>query len=157
MKTVAIVKVEGLRELVAGLEALPKAVARNTLRRVLKKRAEPMAATMRGLVPDDPATPNSKDLKGSIGVGIKLSKRQARLHRKANKDDKQFAEVFVGPGPKPHAHLQEFGTVSHGPQAFARPAWDQHQDSILAGIRDDFWTEIDKSAKRQAKKLAKAR
>lgn len=156
MKTVRVVKVEGLSDLLAGLQALPKAVARNALRRVLRKRAEPMAATMRGLAPDDPATPASKDLKGSIAVGTKLSKRQAKLHRKANRDDKQFAEVFVGPGPKPHAHLQEFGTVNHGPQPFARPAWDQHQDSILAGIRDDFWTEIDKAAKRQAKKLAKA-
>lgn len=155
MKLVARVKVEGLRELEQNLRALPKATARDVLKRVLIKRAEPMAETMRSLVPDDPATPETVDLKGSIGIGTKLSKRQARLHRKENKDDKQFAEVFVGAGPKPQAHLQEFGTVNHGPQPFVRPAWDQHKDSILAGLKDDLWNEIEKTAKRHAARLAR--
>lgn len=155
MKLVARVRVEGLRELEQSLRELPKAVARNALRRVLIKRAQPMAETMRALVPDDPATPETKDLKGSIGVGTKLSKRQAKLHRRENRDDKQFAEVFVGAGPKPHAHLQEFGTVNHGPQPFVRPAWDQHKDSILEGIKDDLAKEIDKTAKRRAARAAR--
>lgn len=157
LRTVSRVKVEGLRELEQNLRELPKATARNVLRRVLIKRAEPMAETMRSLVPDDPATPETVDLKGSIGVGIKLSKRQARLHRKENKDDKQFAEVFVGAGPKPHAHLQEFGSMNNSPHPFVRPAWDQHKDAILEGIKDDLWTEINKAAKRYASKLAKVK
>lgn len=148
-------KVEGLRELERSLRELPKATARNVLRRVLIKRAEPMAETMRALVPDDPATPETKDLKGSIGVGIKLSKRQAKLHRKEHKDDKQFAEVFVGAGPKPHAHLQEFGTAHHAPQPFVRPAWDQHKGEILDGLKDDLWKEVEKAAKRLAAKAAR--
>ena len=156
MKTVRVVKVEGLSDLLAGLRELPKAVGRNALRRVLTKRAEPMAATMRGLVPDDPATTGKRDLKTSIAVGNKLSKRQGRMHRKEHKDDKQFAEVFVGAGALPHPHLNEFGGPNNSPQPFARPAWDQHQNSILEGIKDDCWDEIDKVAKRRAKKLAKA-
>jgi HK97 gp10 family phage protein len=114
-----------------------------------------MADTMRALAPDDPKTTGKRDLKTSINVGTKLSPRQAKLHRKENKDDKQFAEVFVGPGPLPHSHLQEWGTVFHGPQPFARPAWDQHKDSILEGMKEDLWFEIDKAAKRHAKKLAR--
>lgn len=156
MKTVRVVKVEGLSDLVASLQALPKAVARNTLRRVLSKRAEPMAGTMRERAPDDPATTGKRDLKTSIAVGTKLSKRQARLHRKENRNDKQFAEVFVGAGALPQAHLSEFGGPNNAPVGFARSAWDQHQDLILGGLRDDLWTEIDKTAKRRAKKLAKA-
>lgn len=155
MKTVRVVKVEGLRELEASLKELPKAVARNVLRRVLSKRAEPMAATMRGRAPDDPATTGKRDLKTSIAVGTKLSKRQARLHRKENRDDKQFAEVFAGAGALPQAHLSEFGGPNNSPVGFARSAWDQHQDSILDGIKDDLWTEIDRTAKRRAKNLAK--
>jgi HK97 gp10 family phage protein len=153
MKVIA--RVEGLSELATALAALPKATARNVLRRALMKRGQPMADTMRALVPDDPTSPESVDLKGSIGVGIKLSKRQARLHRKENKDDRQFADVFVGAGPKPHAHLQEFGTFFHGPQPYVRPAWDQHQNEILDGLKDDLWAEIDKAAKRHARKLAR--
>jgi HK97 gp10 family phage protein len=154
VKVIATVKVEGLRELAATLDQLPKAVARNALRRALIKRGQPLADTMRSLAPDDPRT-GGMDLRNSIGVGTKLSPRQAKLHRKENKDDKQFAEVFVGAGPVPHAHLQEWGTVFHGPQPFARPAWDQHKDTILEGIKDDLWAEIDKAAKRHAKKLAR--
>lgn len=156
MRTVARGKVEGLKELERSLRELPKATARNTLRRVLIKRAEPIAETMRSLVPDDPATPENVDLKGSIGVGIKLSKRQAKLHRKETRDDKQFAEVFVGAGPKPHAHLTEFGGPNNSPVGWARSAWDQHRESLLDGLKDDLAAEIDKAAKRVAKRKAKA-
>jgi len=155
MKTVRAVKVEGLAELATALQGLTKATARNVLKRVLTKRAQPMAATMRGLAPDDPATTGKRDLKTSIGVGTKLSKRQARMHRKEHKDDKQFAEVFVGAGPLPQAHLTEYGGPNNSPVGYGRSSWDQHQDSILAGLKDDLWTEIDKTAKRLAKKRAK--
>lgn len=155
MKTVRVVKVEGLADLAIALNGLTKATARNVLKRVLLKRAAPMASTMRGLAPDDPATTGKRDLKTSIAAGTKLSKRQARLHRKENKDDKQFAEVFVGAGPLPQAHLTEYGGPNNSPVGYGRAAWDQHQDSILDGIKDDLWTEIDKTAKRLAKKRAK--
>lgn len=155
MITIGISKVEGLNELNNTLRQLPKAVARNALRKILIKRAQPFAATMRNLAPDDPNTPSNKDLKGSIGVGIKLSKRQARLHRKESRDDKQFAEVFVGAGKKPHAHLNEFGTVNMSPNPFARPSWEENRGGALEGIKDDFWSEIKKASDRYAKKLAR--
>jgi HK97 gp10 family phage protein len=148
------VRIEGLQELEAALGELPKATGRNVLRRVLLKRAEPIADAMRARAPDDPAT-GGNDLKSSIGVGTRLSKRQAGLHRKAFKDDKAAAEVFVGAGPVPHAHLQEFGTVNHGPQPFARPAWDAGQATVLDGIKDDLWAEIKKAADRLARKTAR--
>jgi hypothetical protein len=71
------------------------------------------------------------------------------------RDDKAAAEVFVGAGVVPHAHLQEFGTVRHGPQPFARPAWDAGQSRILEGIKDDLWAEIKKAADRLARKTAR--
>lgn len=151
MRTVVKVKIEGLRELEKALTELPKATAKSTLKRILLKQGKPVADTMRGLAPDDPVT-SGKDLKNSIGVGTKLSKNQARLHRKATKNDKDFAEVFIGAGALPQAHLQEWGTVDHGPQPFARPAWDQHQGSMLNGFKDDLWAAIKKSAAMVAKR-----
>ncbi len=155
MITISVSKVEGLNELNNTLRQLPKAVARNTLRKVLIKRAKPFADTMRNLAPDDPNTPNNKDLKGSIGVGTKLSKRQARLHRKEHKDDKQFAEVFVGAGPLPQAHMNEWGTINMSPQPFGRPAWEENRNAALEGLKDDFWSEIKKAADRYAKRMAR--
>lgn len=157
MITIGVSKIEGLSDLNLTLRQLPKAVARNALRKVLLKRAKPFADTMRNLVPDDPRTPNNKDLKGSIGVGIKLSKRQARLHRKEHKDDKQFAEVFVGAGAIPHAHLNEFGTINMSPQPFVRPSWEENRGAALSGLKDDFWSSIKKASDRYAKRLARAK
>ena len=149
------VKIEGLRELEVALAELPKATGKNVLRRVLRKRAQPIADVARSMAPDDPAT-GGNDLRSSIGVGTRLSPRQRALHRKAVKDDRAFAEMFVGAGPLPHSHMQEFGTVHHGPQPFMRPAWDGGKAATLDGIADDLWSEIDKSARRLAKKRAKA-
>lgn len=148
------VHVEGLRELDRALGELPKATGKAVLRRVLIKAGTPMANMMASLAPDDPVT-KGNDLRSSIGVGTKLSKRQAGLHRKMFKNDKAAAEVFVGAGPVPHAHLQEFGTVKHGPQSFARPAWDAKQGQVLDSIKTDLWTEIAKSAARLRKKAAR--
>lgn len=150
------VRIDGLKELDNALGELPKATARNTLRRVLMRIAEPMAENMRSLAPDAPRSSPRRDLKRSIGAGIKLSRRQAGLHRKATKDDRTFAEVFVGAGALPHPHLQEFGTPQHGPQPFVRPVWDAWRNRIIPMIKPALWEEIDKAAKRLARKAARA-
>lgn len=150
------VKVSGLRELDRALGQLPKSTGKAVLRRVLKKAGQPMADDMRAKAPDDPET-GGNDLRSSIGVGTKLSKRQAKLHRKMFKNDKASAEVFVGAGKVAHAHLQEFGTAHHGAQPFARPAWDAGKMQALETIKTDLWSEIDKAAIRLAKKAAKGR
>ncbi len=148
------VRVDWLRDLERALSELPKSTGKAVLRRTLIKAGTPMAAMMASLAPDDPQT-GGKDLKSSIAVGTKLSKRQASMHRKMFKNDKASAEVFVGPGPDPAAWNQEFGNVNHGPQSFARPAWDAKQGEALDIIRTEMWTEIEKAAKRLAKKAAK--
>ena len=148
------VRVDGLRELEKALADLPKATGKNVLRRVLRKRATPIADDMKAKAPDDPAT-GGMDLRNSIGVGTRLSKRQGKMHRKMFKSDKASVEMFVGAGPVPHAHLQEFGTAHHGPQPFARPAWDAGKGPLLDGLKDDLWQEIQKSAQRLARKAAR--
>ncbi|OMQ44930.1 HK97-gp10 family putative phage morphogenesis protein [Ensifer sp. 1H6] len=143
------VKVEGFRELDKALQQLKVATAKNVARRVLMKAAEPIAEDMRARAPDDPDT-GGNDLKSSIGVGTKLTKRQS----KANKRESPV-EVFVGAGGVPQAHLQEFGTEHHVAQPFARPAWDAGKSQALETIRDELTIEIGKAATRAARKAAR--
>lgn len=137
----ATVRVEGLREVEAALAQLGKATGRNVMRRVAVKRLEPIAEAMREKVPVEQG-----DLRDSIAVTTKNPKRNRK---------RSEVEAHAGPGRHPQAHLQEFGTQHHGPQPFARPAWDAEKDGLLVGLAEDFWVEIDKAAARQARKAAR--
>jgi hypothetical protein len=97
----------------------------------------------------------SDDLADSITIGTKLSKRQAGLHRKMFRDDRAAVEMFVGPGPDSAAWNQEFGNVNHGPQPFARPAFDAEAQPTLDRLGPILWAEIHKSFQRAAAKAAK--
>lgn len=154
MKTT--VRLEGFRELDRALGELPKAVARNTLVRVGKKRLQPIAETANALAPDDPETEGG--LHRSFVVGTKLNRRQKSLLRRAvrrGEADKHFAEIYAGTND-PAGVQQEFGNVNHGPQPMLRPAWDQHKGGLLPGLGDDLWEAIKKSAARVAARLARA-
>lgn len=135
------VKIDGLREIDAALGQLGKATGRNVMRRVALKRLQPIADDMKAKAPVA-----QSDLRDSIAVTTKRPKR----HRKESE-----VEAYAGPGRHPQAHLQEFGTNKHGPQPFARPAWDGGKTELLDGIKDDFWEEISKAAARQARKAAR--
>ncbi len=155
MKTT--VRVDGLKDLDAALGELSKGMARGVLRRVGLKALEPVADTARALAPDDPTT-SGADLKSSIGVGTRLSKRQARLARSAirkGEADKHFVEVYAGAGPLPQAHHQEFGNVNHGAQPYMRPAWDQNKSKVLDTVRNELGDEIEKTARRAARTAAR--
>lgn len=141
---------EGFSELEAELEKLTSAAGKGALRRALKKSAEPLAEKMRAAVPRD-----DNDLAESIAVSTKLSPRQRGLHRKLVRDDKASVEMFVGAGPLPQAHLQEFGTIHHAPQPWARPAWDNDQHAMLARLKDELWAEVSKAVTRAERKAAR--
>jgi HK97 gp10 family phage protein len=146
------VTVEGLRELEKALSELPKSTGKNVLRRVLRKRAEPVASAANASAPDDPATPGKRI---QVMVGTVLSKRQKGLHRKMFKDDRASVEMFVGATPGPAAVQQEFGNVNHGAQPFMRPSWDENGDGMLDGLAKDLGEEIDNAARRLARKAAR--
>ncbi len=148
MKTT--VKIEGLRELDAALGELPRATGKNVLRRVARTALQPFADDMTARAPVDDG-----HLRDSIGVGTKLTRRQASLHRKMFRDDRASVEMFAGAGGLPQATQQEFGNEQHPPQPFARPAWDGNQRGILETIKTEISTEIDKAAKRLARKAAR--
>lgn len=142
------ITVEGFRELDAALGDLPKATAKNAMRRVLIKAATPIAEEAARLAPKF-----SGDLRDSIAASTKLSKRQARQNRKD--PSRSYVEVYAGAGALPQAHLREFGADHHAPEPFMRPAWDGGKDAALAGIKDDLANEIDNAAKRLARKQAR--
>lgn len=142
------ITIEGLDEIQEALRKLPDSTAKGVIRRVLKSRAQPIADHARQLVPVDEG-----HLRNSIRVGTKLTRRQKRAHVKRDPSD---VEMFIGAGPHPQAHMQEFGTSQHGAQPYLRPAWDAGKMRLLEGIKDDMWKEIRKTAERRAKRAAKA-
>ncbi|WP_226578887.1 HK97-gp10 family putative phage morphogenesis protein [Acuticoccus sediminis] len=145
------VRIEGLRELEKALAELPKATGKNVLRRVLKKRAEPIAINMVSLAPVRSGALGRSVDHGPIG---RLSRRQKAMHRKWGSST--AVEWFIGAGTNPQSITQEFGTFKEPAQPFARPAWDAGKMQMLGGIKDDLWMEIQKSAERLARKRARA-
>lgn len=143
---VEIVKLSGFKELAEALEQLPKATARNTLRRVLRKAAEPTREAAQAKAPI-----LSGRLRESVVVGTQLTRRQKA---DARKEGTYFSEIHVGTA-KGYSVPQEFGTVDHAAQPFMRPAWDQNKDKALKIIGDELGNEIEKAAARRARKLAK--
>jgi HK97 gp10 family phage protein len=135
------VRVEGLRELDRALGQLPKATAKNVLRRVALARLEPMAEEMRRRVPVDA---------GDLKKGITVTTKNPRRNRK-----KSTVEAHAGPGRHPQAHLREFGGDKNPPAPYVRPAWDGGKDELLNGVGADLWAEIQKAAQRAAKKAAR--
>lgn len=151
------VKTTGFKDLEAALAKIEKrSTQKAVMRRALKTAAQPMADVARTKAPDDTST-GAPDLKSSITVGTKLSERQKRVHRKMFRNDKASVEMFVGAGPVRSANQQEFGNEHHGPQPFMRPAWDQEAMPTLERLGQEMWSEIDKQAKRAAKKAAKGK
>jgi HK97 gp10 family phage protein len=137
------VHVDGLSEVQEVLRSLlPDRTARTIMKRVLLKRAKPIAERARALAPKKTGK-------------LQLSFTQGKLARPQRKIDPNDVEVFVGAGPVPYAHLQEFGSSVHKAQPFMRPAWDASKGTVLSGIADDMWEEIKKAAARMARKAAR--
>lgn len=168
----ARVKVEGLRELDEALGQMTKATARNVLKRTLVRAGQPIADAAREKVPV-----RSGKLRDSIIVSTKLANPAGKAEFAAemrNSGDKvkavgamraarraagggAFAEMYVGAGQLPHAHLVEFGSIhNEPPQPYMRPAWDATKQTSLEIIKDALGEEIAKAAARAAKKAARA-
>lgn len=152
MKTT--MQISGLRELDAALGALAeeygKPAGKAVLRRVADKALQPMAETARSMAPDDPVT-GGNDLKASIAVGGKLTKRQASMARKDQ--NKSTVTRYMGTAD-PAGVPQEFGTVNHGPQPFMRPAFEQEARPTIDRVGKELGPEIEKTAARLAKRRA---
>ena len=160
------VSVSGLKELDQALGELPKATARNVLKRTLAKAAEPIVAEAKQHAPV--ATGRLRDsiiastrLKNKVGnaeysaamragLGQEAARSALRQARRDAKGLGSFAELFVGPstGTTPYAHIVEFGSVKTSPQPYMRPAWDMTRTKALDIIKAELGNEIIKAARR---------
>jgi len=140
----AKLKVEGLRELERALAELPKATAKNTLKRTLKLAAQPIADHAQRLAPRDT---------GGLAEGIMVTTKKPKKHKSKGR---AFAEIYIGPKARSvNAVPQEFGTVNHPAQPFMRPAWDAEKETSLDIIKNELGGQITKAAARLAKKAAR--
>lgn len=166
MANSARMNIQGLADLEKALDNLGKSVGRSVLRKSLRKAAAPMRERAKDLAPVDDG-----DLRGSIIIGGLLNKSQRSKHRKLTADERSAIELFVGPSYKlgkggRHGHLVEFGTAPHilggvfagaqhpgsAPQPFMRPAFDAEAGPTIERLKPLLWAEIDRAARRQAKK-----
>lgn len=155
MKPTLTIDMEGFRDLDVALGDLgSKVTARGVGRRALTKAAQPIADDYIDRLQPHVLTGALRD---SSGVGTKLTRRQAVLARKSER--KSFAEVYVGSGGLPQAHLQEFGTEDTPPRPSLRTAWEHGWRAALDALGQLLWDEIKKTVaraeRRALKRLAK--
>lgn len=145
-----VVKVEGLREVEAALMELKTSTAKSVGRRVLKRAAQLFVDRANALAPKDVGS-RDYPLKGSYRAGTFLTRAAYRQERREGR-----SEVFMyGGTAHPNGTWQEFGTVDHGPNPHARPAWDATQDQMLDLISRDLAVEVGKAVARARRKAAR--
>ncbi len=147
---VTTIKVEGLSELKDALDELPKATSTNVLRRALLKAGKPIEEMAKSLAPRRTGRLAEISISLTPASPSKMTRRGKAAYTKESK-----VEVLVEAGPEPQAITQEFGTANHPAQPFMRPAWSSNKMRALGILKDELWTEIDKAAKRLAKKAAR--
>ena len=180
MKTASIktsVRVEGLNELDKALGELPKATARNVLKRILLKAGTPIRDAAKANAPY-----KEGELRESIAVSSRMKNKTGNAEyaaamraglgkdaavaamrgaRRAAGGKGSFAEVAVGPGKaKDKAGaikriVQEFGSRYVAPKAYMRRAWEAQKHRALEIIKADLGDEIMRTAKRVAKNAAR--
>jgi HK97 gp10 family phage protein len=157
---VRTVKLTGFRGTEAALAELPKATGKNVLRRVGKGALEPMAAAAAAKAPA-----RSGKLAYSIVVSEKRTSRAKKsttrfIKGKFRASASTGVEIAMGPGSGLgtlyYATFDEFGTVDTPAFGFMRAAWDGGSGKALDYIKDRLWSEVERSAAKQARKRAKA-
>lgn len=146
-------RVEGLKELDQALAQLKTATAKRLTTKVLKDAGRPIAADA-----SSRASVRTGTLQASFGVGTQLTRRQSKMNRKESD-----VEVYVGSGRSKkvraagpvQAITEEFGTVDTVAHPSLRPAWDAGQMKALKDIKAGLAENIDKAAKRAAKRAGR--
>jgi HK97 gp10 family phage protein len=167
------VKIEGLKELLAGLEEFKKTTQRSILERALKRAAKPVADTAKALAPV-----KTGKLKKSIGTKVIRNNAGKSAFAEAMKGGASKAEAAAaareansaaraaGNGPSalvrvqataPHAIFNEFGARGGKMPAhpFMGPALLEGKKKVPVSIAADLKIEMEKSARRIAARAAK--
>lgn len=119
--------------LARGLAGLPERVSKTVQRQALRAAAEPMRDAMAKLAPQEPGKPDLRD-------SMTISNARGGEHI----FDEEVA-VAVGPSRAGfYGIFQEFGTIHHGAQPFARPAFDQNVRKALDILSKFLWAALAK-------------
>lgn len=156
------VDIRGFRELDRALGELPKATARNVLRRVTKAALDPMATVAAGAAPHQTGR-----LSFSISVSERGTRRAEWYGSRARfvapgvfrSDPKTSFTMAMGPaggtGALSYASFAEFGTIDTPAHPYMRPAWDGGKDAALQHVKVSLGREIDMAAGRLARRAAR--
>lgn len=138
---------DGGRELLDNLAALPKSTQSGVLRRVMSKALKPIADEVKRDAPE-----RYGDLEESLieGGKNKLNKRQRSL----NKDRPKETQVHFGTAD-PAGIANEFGNAHQRAQPFFRSAWEGGKEGALRTIERDLGQEIVDTAARRARRQRK--
>lgn len=153
------VQIEGFKELERALvEELPKATARNVLRRTAVNAIEPIREGMTERAPFDP---EDRDQDGQhLKETMRVQVAGARLARAVGVSRQQGVLVLAGPAPvgqraRANAGWQEFGTLKMPPKGYARSTADDRAHVVIDNARDELAAQIDKAKARIARKAAR--
>jgi hypothetical protein len=144
-------RIEGLSDINRVLGELPKSTGKAVLVRVGKRRLEPMRDSAKSKVPVDEG-----ELRDAIAISTQQGSPGQQRRRFA---DKAAVEIYMGPSQDEHGHAvpQEMGSINNPPAGYMRGAWDEGKEALLTDIAADLGSEVDKAAKRHARKLARLR
>lgn len=169
-------KIEGLKELEEALKELPKATAKNTIRRAIIAAAQPIIDTATMLIRVRRIQPpvvisKIKFTAGNAGKrafaeamaeGATRAEAGEAAHaaniaaKESGGDDVKITSGVASIGPTKRAFYGfEFGTIHLAPKPFMRPAWDQHKEKAAEAIGTELKEQIDKAVKRLAAKQKK--
>lgn len=137
-------RLEGTRDLENALNDLEGLAAKKVAVAAMTDSLAPVVRDAKALV-----RVKSGELRDSIGIGSKLSRRQKKLNRPIAP-----AEVYVGPGVAnrggrravAHAHLVEFGTEHSRPFPYMAPAWSANVRRVFDNLTDAMRARLAKIA-----------
>lgn len=157
--------VEGLEKALRELAAFAGSrTMQAAMKRALVKAAQPAVEDAQRRAPRQRGS-SKPHMADKIAVSTTLSRKQRRLQGFGARHH-GTAVVYMGAGPRGPAVLAEFGT---GPRRhksgkstgsmpatpFMRPAWEAHKYQILRDFSKLLWVEIEKAAKRAARRHAR--
>jgi HK97 gp10 family phage protein len=132
-------RIEGFEELARNLLALPEGPRGSRLVAALKVGGAPIKAAMEQLAPREPGAP---DMAAGI-VMASVTKLGAPDGRKWEIREDSEAAIAIGPSKDFYYGIfQEYGTVHHKAQPFARPAFEGNKEAALALIGPALWVEV---------------
>lgn len=145
------VKFEGGKAIEAALRSLDVSVASNAgiARRALDKAADPIAAKWKQRVDK-----KSRDLEESIQIGSRAATKGTRAFKRENMVVERYVGIDAGINERlpVYAWIEEFGDDGQAANPAGRSAFKSEAPRALDDIRKFLWEEIEKTAKRVAKK-----